>query len=152
VLTKMNCSACDDYGVCSGIVCQEHPLITGLVKEMMETDRCWGDMVYEEYQAFLAAESPADRVLRMLKIAEEEHAQMLILREKKTRKYVNCVTGKVMGRINQPCRYANSPESVDKNGVVWPAGCEPHRKGICPYLHPGEAGYDDVQKKRTVRW
>ena len=129
-------------------------MMVGYVKEMselMENGGCWGDMIYDEYQAFLATETPSDRILRMLKVANDEHKQMVALREKKTQKYVSFVTGKMMARINQPCRYANSPESVDKHGVVWPAGCEPHRKGICPYLHPGEEGYD-VQRKRTVRW
>jgi len=153
----MDCPTCDDYWVCSGIPCSIHFLKIGYVKEMsdlMDNDGWWGDMIYEEYQEFLASESPSDRVARMLKIAEEDHKKMLSLREKKTQKYVSFVTGKVIARINQPCRYANSPESVDKHGVVWPAGCEPHRKGICPYLHPGEAGYDEarVQKKRMVRW
>jgi hypothetical protein len=153
----MTCSSCDDYGVCSGIPCPDHFLKTGYVKEMcdmMDDGGFWGDMVYQEYQAFLAAETPCDRVIRMLKESAADKKQMENLRDYKTQKYVNRSTGKMMARLNLPCRYANSPESVDRHGVVWPAGCEPHRKGICPYLHPGEAGYEEsrVQKKRMVRW
>lgn len=153
----MNCSTCDDYGVCSGIVCRDHPLMTGAVKDMcdaLENGQWWGDIVYADYKAQLSAETPSERLVRMLKESEAEKKRMDSLRDYKTQKYVNRSTGKMIARLNLPCRYATTKESVDKLGVVWPAGCEPHRKGICPYLHPGEAGYEDslVQKKRMVRW
>lgn len=146
---RMNCSMCDDYGVCSGIQCWDHPLKIGKVKDMcdaLDSGMWWGDIVCGEDAARIAAETPSERVLRMLKASVEDQKKMSALREFKTQKYVNRSTGKLMAKVNTPCRYANTKESTDKHGVVWPAGCEPHRKGICPYLHPGDAGY--AERKR----
>ena len=121
---------------------------------MLEDGGFWGDMIYQEYQAFLAAETPCERVMRMLKESAENKKQMERLRDYKTHKYVNQSTGKMRAPLNLPCRYVNTKESTDKHGVVWPAGCEPQRKGICPYLHPGDVGYEEslAQRKRMVRW
>jgi len=154
----MFCSTCDDYGRCSGIVCPDHPLLTGLVRDLYDADSdglTWGDIVVSYDAKILAEETPSERILRMLRQSEEDKKAMNQLMDYKTKKYTNRCTGKMlMAKNNLPCRYANSPQSTDKHGVVWPAGCEPHRKGICPYLHPDEQGYAEARAgpRRTIRW
>lgn len=43
------------------------------------------------------------------------------------------------------------PAGVPANAIFWSYGCEPHAKGCCPHLHPGEAGYEEAKSgKRFV--
>jgi hypothetical protein len=44
------------------------------------------------------------------------------------------------------------PKGVPADAIFWAFGCEPHRSGACPHLHPGQAGYDDAKagKKPAV--
>jgi len=155
---RMNCVDCDDYGRCSGLVCNDHPLMCGVVKDLYDAaydGTFWGDIVFEYEAKMRAEETPTERALRMLRESETEKKSKQRLMDFKTMKYTNRNTGKMaMPRNNLPCRYANAPVSTDKHGVVWPAGCEPHRKGVCPYLHPGEQGYEEARAghRRTARW
>ena len=154
----MSCVTCDDYGRCSGILCTDHPLLFGVVRELYDADAdglSWGDIVMIDDARILAEETPCDRILRLLRQSEADQKAMKQLMDYKTKKYTNRSTGKMtMPKNNFPCRYANAPQSTDRHGVVWPAGCEPHRKGICPYLHPDEQGYAEARAgpRRTVRW
>lgn len=40
------------------------------------------------------------------------------------------------------------PTGVPADAIFWGYGCEPHAKGCCPHLHPGQPGYDDVKAGR----
>jgi hypothetical protein len=128
------------------------------VRELYDADAdglSWGDIVMIDDARILAEETPCDRILRLLRQSEADQKAMKQLMDYKTKKYTNRSTGKMtMPKNNFPCRYANAPQSTDRHGVVWPAGCEPHRKGICPYLHPDEQGYAEARAgpRRTVRW
>lgn len=44
------------------------------------------------------------------------------------------------------------PAGVPPHAIFWGYGCEPHRAGACPHLHPGDAGYADAKagKKPNV--
>jgi len=149
---------CDDYGRCSGLLCPDHPLMEGIVRDLHDSAEegiFWGDIIMSYEAKQLAEETPTDRILRLLRQSEADQKAMKELMDYKTKKYTNRSTGKMtMPKNNFPCRYANAPESTDRHGVVWPAGCEPHRKGICPYLHPDEKGYAEARAgpRRTVRW
>jgi len=154
----MSCVTCDDYGRCSGILCSDHPLLSGVVRDLYDADAdglSWGDITMIQDAKTLAEETPSERIVRMMRESDEKQKAMMRLMDYKTQKYTNRCTGKMMGQKNNlPCRYANAPQSTDKHGVVWPAGCEPHRKGICPYLHPDEQGYAEARAgpRRPVRW
>lgn len=37
------------------------------------------------------------------------------------------------------------PAGVPADAIFWSYGCEPHAKGCCPHLHPGETGYEEVK-------
>lgn len=44
------------------------------------------------------------------------------------------------------------PPGVPADAIFWSYGCEPHAKGCCPHLHPGELGYEEAKsgKKHAV--
>ena len=37
------------------------------------------------------------------------------------------------------------PKGVPADAIFWGFGCDPHRVGACPHLHPGDAGYADAK-------
>lgn len=39
------------------------------------------------------------------------------------------------------------PADVPPTAVFWGYGCEPHAKGSCPHLHPGQKGYEEAKHK-----
>jgi hypothetical protein len=39
------------------------------------------------------------------------------------------------------------PADVPPTAVFWGYGCEPHLKGSCPHLHPGQKGYEEAKRK-----
>ena len=127
---------CDDYGRCSGIMCPDHPLLSGLVRDLYDADSdglSWGDIVVSYDAKILAEETPSERILRMLRQSEADQKSMHQLMDYKTQKYTNRCTGKMlMAKINLPCRYANAPQSTDKHGVVCPANWQPGGNTIVP--------------------
>lgn len=40
------------------------------------------------------------------------------------------------------------PKGVPADAIFWAFGCDPHRAGACPHLHPGQAGYEDAKAGR----
>lgn len=40
------------------------------------------------------------------------------------------------------------PAGVPAGAIFWGFGCDPHREGACPHLHPGQPGYDEVKAGR----
>lgn len=76
--------------------------------------------------------------------------------------------GNLKQKIMRPCRDALAPAVIigsDKrkyasvetlpNGVsvyrIWKAGCEPHGKGCCQFIHPGQPEWEQVQGDKK-RW
>ena len=155
----MVCDICDF--ACGRIRCETHTLMGGIVRELhqaMMDGNCWGDIEYDWAQERLEAETPDQKALRIRKAQLEEQKRNDDLRKAREEKYINRNTGGLM-TLNRPmpCKYVNEPATVDKFGVKWEAGCQHHKKGICPYLHPGQAGYDEAlamksQKRQFRRW
>jgi len=50
------------------------------------------------------------------------------------------------------CKPSKRPTGVPADAIFWAYGCEPHAKGCCPHLHPGDADYETVKagKKPNV--
>jgi hypothetical protein len=127
----------------------------GIVRELhqaMMDGQCWGDIEYDWSQERLDAETPVQKAQRCLNAQMEEMKRAEGLRKAREEKYINRNTGGLM-KLNRPmpCKYVNEPATVDKFGVKWEAGCQHHKKGICPYLHPGQMGYDEAVVARVAR-
>jgi hypothetical protein len=138
--------------------CPKHTLIWGIVKDLhkaIKRGQFWGDIVYEWEQEQLETETAEDKAQRELLKTMEEMKRMEGLRKLREEKYVNRNTGGLM-KLNRPmpCKYVNEPETIDQWGVKWEAGCQHHKKGICPYLHPGQPGYEQAlaMKSQRRRW
>lgn len=152
----MVCDTCD-YAAPS-IRCGLHRLNTGIVRELhqaMMDGKMWGDVEYDWAQERIYNETAIERAQRELNAKMEEMKHAAELRLRREEKYVNKCTGGLM-KLNRPmpCKYVNEPETVDKFGVKWEAGCQHHKKGICPYLHPGQMGYEEAlaAKSQRRRW
>ena len=150
------CDICDFAA--PSIRCGCHTLISGVVRELhqaMMDGKFWGDIEYEWEQDRLETETPQQKAERMLKAQLEEMKRAEGIRKAREEKYVNRCTGGLM-KLNRPmpCKYVNEPATVDKFGVKWEAGCQHHKKGICPYLHPGQQGYEEAlaAKSQRRRW
>ena len=153
------CDICD-YSA-GTIRCPIHVLNYGIVRELhqaMMDGNFWGDIQYNWEQERLQVETPEEKAQRMLKVQLENMKRMEDMRKCREEKYVNRNTGGLM-KLNRPmpCKYVNEPETVDQYGVKWEAGCQHHKKGICPYLHPGQQGYEEAvaaksQKRQIRRW
>jgi hypothetical protein len=124
----------------------------------MMDGKFWGDIEYDWDQQRLTEETPEQKAQRELMKMMEDMKRSAEIRKAREEKYVNRNTGGLM-KLNRPmpCKYVNEPASVDQWGVKWEAGCQHHKKGICPYLHPGQAGYEEAlaaksQKRQVRRW
>jgi hypothetical protein len=129
--------------------------MSGVVRELhqaMMDDKFWGDIEYEWEQDRLETETPQQKAERMLKAQLEEMKRAEGIRKAREEKYVNRCTGGLM-KLNRPmpCKYVHEPATVDKFGIKWEAGCQHHKKGICPYLHPGQMGYEEALAAKTQR-
>jgi hypothetical protein len=167
-------SAGHSHTVCRGN-CHEHPLLVGDVLEMMLRMRAagpscttWGEMMYEEEQAYLAAETPAQRQSRLEAEAEHERKgkQEIVkyLVHRKEEKWTK--GGEMKFRVPRPCKYAtlfaqrtcaNCSAHVPvgqthcqamKGHLVCGqelAGCWNHEQTrTCIYVHPDEAQWADA--------
>ena len=152
----MVCDTCD-YAAPS-ICCGRHYLNSGMVRELhqaMMDGKLWGDVEYDWEQERIDNETAVERAQRELNQKMRDMKDAAELRKRREEKYINNSTGKLIN-LNRPrvCKYVNEPETVDRFGVKWEAGCQHHKKGICPYLHPGQPGYETVATKRSplARW
>ena len=152
----MVCDTCDFAA--PSIRCGRHRLNTGIVRELhqaMMDGKFWGDVEYDWAQEKIYNETAVERAQRELNAKMREMKDAAELRQRREEKYVNKGTGGLM-KLNRPmpCKYVNEPETVDKFGVKWEAGCQHHKKGICPYLHPGQMGYEEAlaAKSQRRRW
>ena len=186
------CDCCDNAGLT--IQCSTHPLIGGknltaqLVKElhqaMVHGDGMWGDILYEQDMAALAAETAAEKAARIRKVEKSEEASADRLKEYELHKRGllnnDAKTGAIKHKTGRACRDAEMmakwvigkqkmgnyqewpatdpkaktkpsvrPKGVPSNAIFWSYGCEPHAKGCCSHLHPGEAGYEDAKAGRN---
>lgn len=185
------CDCCDNAGLT--IQCSAHPLIGGknltaqLVKElhqaMVHGDGMWGDILYEQDMAALAAETAAQTAARIVKAEKVEEASADRLKEYELHKRGllnnDAKTGALKHKTGRICRDAEEPakwvigkkkmgnyqewaatdpkaktkpsvrpKGVPANAIFWSYGCEPHAKGCCSHLHPGEADYEMVKAGR----
>lgn len=152
----MVCDTCD-YAA-GTINCGRHTLNIGIVRELhqaMLDGKFWGDIQYEWEQDTLQEETPQQKAQRFLNAQMEEMRRSIEIRKSREEKYINRNTGGLM-KLNRPmpCKYVNEPATVDRFGVKWEAGCQHHKKGICPYIHPGQMGYEEAlaAKSQRRRW
>jgi hypothetical protein len=163
-----------DHTECPGN-CHQHPLLEGAYLEMVLRMRAagpscttWGDIMYEEEQAMLAAETPAQRQSRLQAEAEHERKgkQEIVkyLVHRKEEKWTK--GGEMKFRVPRPCKYAtlfaqrtcaNCSAHVPvgqthcqamKGHLVCGqelAGCWNHEQTrTCIYVHPDEAQWADA--------
>jgi hypothetical protein len=163
-----------DHTECPGN-CHQHPLLEGAYLEMVLRMRAagpscttWGDIMWEEEQAKLAAETPAERKSRLEAEAEHERKgkQEIVkyLVHRKEEKWTK--GGEMKFRVPRPCKYAtlfaqrtcaNCSAHVPvgqthcqamKGHLVCGqelAGCWNHEQTrTCIYVHPDEAQWADA--------
>jgi hypothetical protein len=138
------CIACDDYGHCSGEPCLDHPLIMGLVKEMMEEQTLWGDMLVEADEMRLASRSKDEITADKKKAAAQRRKEIAGLREyivnKSKKRNCEMISGKCVlkHKMRGPCENVSLPDEILADGSSYEGGCWAHKEGACPFMHPGE--------------
>jgi len=147
---------CDDYGVCSGIPCSDHPLIDGLIKELndaIESGLCWGDMMLQEEAMALAKESNPAKEMRLKKMGADERKRLdglkaYIVAKSKMR---SCENGHLKQKLAKRCENVAEPDVTLPDGSVYPGGCWAHKEGVCPFMHPGEEKIYIFTDHRPIR-
>jgi hypothetical protein len=143
-ITFNYCIACDDYGCCSGEPCPDHPLIMGIVKEMMENEMIWGDMLLEADEMRLASRSKDEITADKKKAAAQRRKEITGLREyivsKSKKRNCDVVGGKCVlkHKMRGPCENISLPDEILADGSSYEGGCWAHNEGACPFMHPGE--------------
>ena len=163
-----------DSSVCPGN-CHQHPLLEGDYLKMVLRMRAsgpscttWGDMMWEEEQAYLAAETPAQKAARLAAEAEHERKgkQEIVkyLVHRKEEKWTK--GGEMKFRVPRPCKYATlfAARTCSDCGAQVPegqtvckamkghrvcdrdfAGCWNHEQTkTCIYVHPDEPQWADA--------
>jgi len=152
----MSCSTCDDYGVCSGIPCPDHPLMDMLIKDLddaIERGLCWGDMMLQEEVITLANESNPAKEMRLKKMTAEERKRLdglktYIVGKCKMR---SCENGHLKQKLSKPCENVAEPDVKLPDGSIYPGGCWAHKEGVCPFMHPGEEKIYIFADHRPIR-
>lgn len=159
-MTNNSCSMCDDYGVCSGIPCPDHPLIEGLIKELndaIESGLCWGDMMLQEEALALAKESNPAKEMRLKKMGADERKRLDTLKidivAKCKRRSCELIGGKhvLKQKLSKPCENVAEPDVALPDGSVYAGGCWAHKEGVCPFMHPGEEKIYVFTDHRPIR-
>jgi hypothetical protein len=155
--------------------CAEHPLMDEEALSIARRMRAngpscttWGDIMYEEEQAMLAAETPAQKAARLAALAEEERKgkQEVVkyLVHRKEEKWTK--GGEMKFRVPRPCKYATlyAARTCSDCGAHVPegqtvckamkghrvcdqefAGCWNHEQTrTCIYVHPDEPQWADA--------
>lgn len=124
----------------------------GVVKELhhsMLEGYSWGDLEYYRDEERIANETPEQKAERALKAILDKMKEDQQLKDSKINKFVDKQTGRMPTvAYKKMCKYADTPATVDRQGVSWAAGCELKRAGKCPFLHPGDAGYEELKQGR----
>jgi len=154
---------------CPGL-CRSHPLLNAgalAFRAQEDLGKTWGDIAEDDYLAERAAETPAQRDIRLKKEAVEEAAAAAgIVRysvNKKAEKW--CARGAMKFRVPRPCKYEalfaartcaaceshvpigqTTCQAKKGHGVCGEtlAGCWSHSKGQCIYVHPDEEHWADA--------
>jgi hypothetical protein len=155
-----SCPTCDDYGVCSGIPCPDHPLIEGLIKELndaIDNGLCWGDMMLQEEAAALAKESNPAKEMRLKKMGAEERKRLDGLKTyivgKCKMRSCEVVNGKhvLKQKLSKRCENVAEPDVALPDGSIYAGGCWAHKEGVCPFMHPGEEKIYTFTDHRPIR-
>jgi hypothetical protein len=115
------CDCCDFSGLT--IQCSRHPLMGGknltaqLVKELHQSaihgGLSWGDIIYEQEQEVLAAETPEQKVERLLKVEKETEKSADGLKDYELKKLAmintDAKTGELKRKSGRCCRDAEEP-------------------------------------------
>jgi hypothetical protein len=121
----------------------------GIVRELHQAGidgKLWGDIEYEWELERQEAETPEQKAQKALNALMDKMKSDQALKEYKMNKFVNRQTGQIISTPRKKmCKYADTPATVDKHGVKWAAGCELKRAGKCPFLHPGDEGYEEMK-------
>jgi hypothetical protein len=143
----MPCDTCD-YAA-PRFRCSHHALMWGVVKELhhsMLEGHSWGDLEYYWDEDRIANETPEQKAQRALKAMLDKMKEDQQRKESKINKFVDKQTGRMPTvAYKKLCKYADTPATVDRQGVSWAAGCELKRAGKCPFLHPGDEGYEELK-------
>jgi len=155
--------------------CAQHPLMEGSTLEISQRMRSsgpstttWGEMMYEEEQAYLAAETAEERAARLRAEAEHERKNkegvVKYLVHRKEEKWTK--GGEMKFRVPRPCKYATlyAQRICSDCGAKVPegetvckamkghrvcdqefAGCWNHEQTrTCIYVHPDEPQWADA--------
>jgi len=171
---EVDASAPHHHADCPGH-CSQHPLtdedalaISRRIRAGGPSCTTWGDIMWEEEQAFLAAETPAQKLVRLAAEAEHERKgkQEIVkyLVHRKEEKWTK--GGEMKFRVPRPCKYATLFEQricsdcgakVPEGQTVCKAmkghrvcdrdfaGCWNHEQTrTCIYVHPDEPQWADA--------
>jgi len=171
---KVSAGAPHHHTDCPGN-CAEHPLMDEEALSIARRMRAngpscttWGDIMYEEEQAMLAAETPAQKAVRVEAEAEHERKGkkeiVKYLVHRKEEKWTN--GGEMKFRVPRPCKYATlyAARTCSDCGAHVPegqtvckamkghrvcdqefAGCWNHEQThTCIYVHPDEPQWADA--------
>ena len=154
------CSTCDDYGVCSGIQCPDHPVYDLVIKELddaIERGICWGDIVLKEEAIILAKESNPAKEMRLKNMAAAQRNFKDGLKtgvvDKCKRRSCEFTGGKhvMKQKLAKKCENVALPDEVLADGSIYPGGCWAHKEGVCPFMHPGEEKIFIFTDNRPIR-
>ena len=135
------CADCDDYMLCSGIPCSEHPIVCAFKKDPIFTElddalysgRMWGDILCDEEENRLInrTEEEIKRDTNKKNVEDARHQSSLrqYVLDKTRRHHCEQKDGKWMlkHKFNVKC-----------TDFHLAGGCWAHDEGICRFIHPGE--------------
>jgi hypothetical protein len=85
---------------------------------------------------------------RQARDLEDARRAFLVKLYEKKKRYIDFVTGKILLRINGPCKH-------NQNAAIhgFPAGCALHREGACPFIHRDQKKFwQDLHKIPEKMW
>ena len=159
------CFACDDYLVCSGVPCEEHPIVCSFKNDpVLYEMECalrdgspWGDMLCGDEEMRLNARTPEQVEKDLYKMAQNRRTELINLRkyvvEKSIRQHCEMIGGKhsLKHKMRKGCENLTLPSEKLADGSVYEGGCWAHQVGACPFMHPGEEPmYDFADKNKLL--
>lgn len=159
------CVACDDYLVCSGVPCAEHPIVCSFKSDPMLMEfECalrngspWGDIVCAEEEMRLNARTPDQVEKDLQKLVKERRDEIDGLRkyvvEKSIRHHCEMVDGKhvLKHKMRKSCENLSLPGERLPDGSMYEGGCWAHLVGACPFMHPGEEAIYTFTDNRPLK-
>ena len=129
------CADCDDYGTCSGLPCEIHPLVTLGVKDLedaLHNGILWGDIYAMDEEMRLEVRTPEQ-------VKAEE--QKMVLQDKRMEESIKSY------EVDKRKKLYTTAEGVAKKKFNWPCkkqqydgGCWLHaeKHGACSFIHTDE--------------